>query len=116
MFGLPRMPYRTIGRVIAALALIWLLSPWVCLSAVAALVHLGWRTARAALSLRFVFASTLRCPAGHASELKGVFECRTCGSLFAGWAFQPCPVCRESCGYVPCEHCGLAVRNPFLQG
>ena len=63
---------------------------------------------------RYAFPQSLRCPNGHESSLYGMFECRGCGGLFAGWAFDRCPICGDSCGYVACEHCGLAVTNPFL--
>jgi hypothetical protein len=43
-----------------------------------------------------------------------VFECRGCGGLFAGWVFGPCPICGAHCGYTTCEHCGMAIRNPFV--
>ena len=116
VFPFPTIRYQTIIRVFFALVWAWLVAPWVALAVAGGVVHFVWRAMRAASSLRYALSETLRCPAGHTSELQGVFECRSCGSLFAGWAFQACPTCGESCGYVSCEHCGLAVRNPFLRG
>lgn len=109
---------RSILTVVAVVALrafvIALIAPWIC----GALIRRGVRAFRAAarfaLALRLVRARELSCPQGHRSLLLGVFECRTCGALFAGWVFGACPTCGESCGYVSCEHCGLAVRNPFV--
>jgi|GEM_PF-3016821 len=88
-------------------------APWV-LAAVLATAARVVRTARRAYGAgRAVVVDTVRCPRGHQSELHGVFECR-CGALFAGWAFQNCPICAESCGYVACERCGMSVRNPVI--
>jgi len=114
-FGIPLRPiFRLLVRVARAAVLVLLLAPWVTLV-------LTWHASRQLVAglrslrkVRLVLTTKLTCPQGHASVLLGMFECRSCGALFAGHAFQHCPVCGTSCGYVPCEHCGMAVRNPFL--
>ncbi len=50
-----------------------------------------------------------RCPRGHEVRLHGVWQC-ACGALFAGHAFQDCPVCGQAAGWTSCD-CGLAVRR-----
>lgn len=91
-----------------------LVMPWIVLAAlrlalrVAGAAVQGFRAGKAAA------VSELVCPRGHRSQLHGIFECR-CGALFAGWAFESCPICHEGCGYVTCEACGLAVKNPIIQ-
>ena len=101
-------------RLSLRVATVALIAPWV----IFALLRRYWRAcsnlAGFLLGLRATFASHLRCPRGHLSSLHGVWECRTCGALFAGWAFQYCRVCGQSCGYVTCEHCGLAVKSPLM--
>ncbi len=108
-----RFPIGGIVRVLLRLAFWILVAPWVALALLRAIGRRFDDLMRAVLAMRHALAAELRCPAGHASNLHGVFECRSCGALFAGWAFQGCPVCGQSCGYLPCEHCGLGVRNPF---
>ena len=100
-------------------ALMWasyaaLLAPWITLAICVWTARKAVALRRTFTSLRFAFVRELRCPAGHRTSLVGIYECRGCGGLFAGYAFDRCPTCGESCGYVPCEHCGLAVRNPLI--
>lgn len=95
-------------------AYIALLAPWVTLAIVVHTARKMIALRRMLAVLRFTFARDLPCPAGHWNSLHGVYECRGCGSLFAGYAFDHCPTCGESCGHIPCERCGLAVRNPLL--
>ena len=64
---------------------------------------------RAATRLPRRFASTLRCPRGHANDLFGVWRCR-CGAVVEGHAFRTtCPVCRQVTGWIACERCGLPI-------
>lgn len=92
----------------------WLLvAPWLAGAFIVAALDAIANARRAFRAGQAAFADTVRCPRGHRSELHGIFECR-CGALFAGWAFERCPVCAESCGWIGCEHCGLAVRNPVI--
>jgi hypothetical protein len=93
----------------------WLLvAPWIVLELVLRAVGAVRGVARGMVRLPLARATHARCPRGHASNLQGVFECRGCGALYAGYAFGPCPVCSSSAGYVNCEHCGFPIRNPFL--
>jgi hypothetical protein len=107
------IPFRIVFRMLTAMAVAVCVGPWVF----GAVVGSALRTVRAARRAyragRVALVDTARCPRGHRSELHGLFECR-CGALFAGWAFEECPVCAESCGYIACEQCGLSVRNPFI--
>lgn len=105
---------RTILRFL--LRVLWwgLVLPWLALALLRAGVREVESIMRGLLALRVAFAHELRCPRGHRSELRGVFECRGCGGLFAGWAFQACPTCGSACGHIACEHCGLAIRNPLI--
>ena len=95
--------------------LLWwtLVLPWLAL----ALFRAGGRRlegqVRGLLALRVAFDRHARCPRGHRSELRGLWECRGCGGLFPGSAFQACPVCGSACGHIACERCGLAIRNPL---
>ncbi|MFI5297842.1 MAG: hypothetical protein ACHREM_07050 [Polyangiales bacterium] len=97
---------------------IWwaLVLPWLALAVLRALVRKFEAFAHLIASLHFVFTEQVQCPRGHQAELHGVFECRTCGGLFAGWAFQICPICQGACGHVSCAHenCGLSIRNPLV--
>ena len=95
--------------------LIWtlLVAPWILIAIGFAIARVAFALRNGLRRLRFASAARMICPRGHRTELYGIFECR-CGALFAGWAFGRCPICRESCGYVPCEHCSLAVKNPLL--
>lgn len=90
------------------------LAPWVALAALGVVLRTTIGAAQGFHAGRAAAVSNLPCPRGHRSELHGIFECR-CGALFAGWAFENCPICHEGCGYVTCEHCGLAVKNPIVQ-
>lgn len=107
---------RTVLR--SALRLVWwgLVLPWIAL----ALLHIVLRRAEATfclpLAYRTLFDHHGCCPRGHRTELRGVWECRGCGGLFAGIAFQACPVCGSGCGHIPCDEpgCGLAIRNPMV--
>ena len=113
MFPELRLQARAILRW-TLLALEWLLVlPWVLAAVFVAMRDAISNARRAFRAGQAAFVDTVRCPRGHRSELHGVFECR-CGALFAGWAFEQCPVCAESCGWITCEHCGLAVRNPII--
>lgn len=105
---------RRTAKVALQVTLVALVEPWVLFALVRALAGRLDRLVHGLLALRFAFADRLRCPRGHLSELRGIFECRGCGGLFAGWAFEECPVCGASCGHVACERCGMAVRNPLL--
>ncbi len=106
-----KLTFRLIGTTL------WvaLVAPWVTLAILRICILNSGLVLRVLRQLRPVFATHLHCPSHHRSALHGVFECRACGSLFGGWAFQRCPICGDvSVGYVACEHCGMAVKNPFL--
>ncbi len=90
------------------------IAPWVVLSIVLAAARRFEGAVLGLVALKRVLRGDIRCPQAHRTELRGVFECRSCGGLFAGWAFQRCPICGTSCGHVPCERCGMAVRNPLI--
>lgn len=111
-----RLPFslHAVLRLVKTVAFVVLVAPWVVLAlARAAFVKVD-KFVRMLLSVRNALDDHAICQAGHRSGLHGVFECRGCGALFAGYAFAECPVCRESCGFIQCEHCGLAIRNPLL--
>jgi hypothetical protein len=109
-----RPSLRVAWRITALSLFAALVGPWILFATIRLVVRTvyagiqGFRAGKAAA------VTHLPCPRGHRSELHGIFECR-CGALFAGWAFESCPVCHEGCGYVTCEHCGLAVKNPIVQ-
>jgi hypothetical protein len=105
---------RLTVRICASIFYALFIGPWVALSAGMSLVNRVDRYTRMLTALRSTASSQGRCPRGCRSELRGVWECRACGSLFAGFAFQACPVCSSTCGHIACEHCGLAIRNPFV--
>lgn len=67
---------------------------------------------RRAMRLHAAIGPNGRCPRGHSSPVHNVFQCK-CGAIFEGWAFEHCPVCRQSAGWTPCVRCGLPIRNPF---
>lgn len=106
---------RTTFRTTCWLVYVALLTPWVVVALAGLLTRKVTALRRFMVSIQHTFDHELLCPAGHPNSLHGIFECRGCGSLFAGYAFGRCPSCGDSCGYIPCEHCGLAVRNPFLR-
>lgn len=105
---------KLILRVLMKLAYTLLIAPWVLCSLIGAGFRRVDSAVRVAHALPYVTATHIACPRGHRSSLRGIFECRGCGSLFAGWVFQACPVCRSSCGHTTCEHCGLSIRNPLI--
>lgn len=108
-----RVPLRILTRLVLAFMGAALVAPWVLVAVLAAACRVVYRARRAYRAGRVALADTATCPRGHRSDLHGVFDCR-CGALFAGWAFEACPVCGESCGFVPCERCGLSIRNPLI--
>lgn len=100
-------------RLSVRLAWAMLVAPWVIGALAIAGVRYVRRIAWLVTAVPRAAKDSLPCPRGHASELLGVFECRGCGGLYAGHAFQRCPICGSSAGHVMCEHCGLTVRNPM---
>ncbi len=72
-----------------------------------------WRTSVLLSRFKAITDQVRRCPRGHEVPVYGIWDCH-CGGRVEGWAFAPCPICRESAGYTPCSICGLPVRNPFL--
>lgn len=101
---------------IAVRVLWWaLVLPWLAFAVLRAGARKAEANVRGLLALRVAFDRHARCARGHRSDLRGVWECRGCGGLFAGWAFQACPTCGSTCGHVACvrEGCGLAIRNPL---
>jgi hypothetical protein len=72
-----------------------------------------WRAGLLLTRIKAITAQVRFCPRGHEVPVYGILDCH-CGSRVEGWAFAPCPICRESAGYVPCPTCGLPVRNPLL--
>lgn len=66
---------------------------------------------------RTMTTDALVCPKGHTIPTTGVFECRACGFVYQGSAFQ-CqnPECRATTSYLNCPECHLSVRNPFRWG
>lgn len=72
-----------------------------------------WRTGVLLSRLKAITAQVHACPRGHEVPVYGIWDCH-CGSRVEGWAFAPCPICRETAGYVPCPVCGLPVKNPLL--
>lgn len=105
---------RSVFRFLLFAAWVALITPWVVASVVRAGVQRLARALHVILAVPRAASDVLPCPRGHASELLGVFECRGCGGLFAGHAFQRCPICRSTAGHVMCEHCGLTIRNPMM--
>lgn len=90
-----------------------LIVPWVVIGVLQAAFIRARRLAWILRAVPRAAGDALPCPRGHASELLGVFECRGCGGLYAGHAFQRCPICGSSAGHIMCEHCGLTIRNPM---
>ena len=104
MFRRMRLAGR-IGLVAAYLTFGWLFG-------LALVVWWFLATVRAFLRARRALAAFTRCPRGHTVAQFGVFRC-TCGAVSEGWAWI-CPICRQESGYVDCDTCGRAVRNPRL--
>ena len=105
---------RTVLRVLRITVLVVFVAPWVVLGLLGAMLNRIGALVTDFRILRLALESHLPCPHGHRSALHGVFECRGCGGLFAGWVFGSCPICGAHCGYTTCEHCGMAIRNPFV--
>lgn len=106
--------FRVVLRFVRPLLWLFFVTPWILLGLIRHVVLRFRESKRQFRLLRLATATHLICPFGHRSALNGVFECRTCGVLFAGFAFQRCPNCSTSCGYTTCEHCGMSLRNPWL--
>jgi hypothetical protein len=109
-----KMLMQLILRALAKVGYTMLVGPWVLASLARAACQRLDSMIRLAAALPHAMRPDIRCPRGHRSETRGVFECRGCGGLFAGWVFQACPICGSSCGHISCEHCGLSIPNPFL--
>lgn len=105
---------RTALRVTWLILWISLIAPWVVLSAIRNTVDRLRRLVWLIRAVPRAASDTLPCPRGHASGLLGVFECRGCGGLYAGHAFQRCPICGSNAGHIMCEHCGLTIQNPMV--
>ena len=86
---------------------------WWCAVTVWLGVTTLWRAGVLLSRFTTITAQVRLCPRGHDVPVYGLFEC-ACGSRIEGWAFEPCPICRETAGYLPCPICGLPVRNPLL--
>jgi len=71
-----------------------------------------WRLGILMSRWRDIFAESLMCPRGHATDAYGVFECR-CGAIVEGWVFERCRVCGQNAGWTPCTTCNLPIRNPL---
>ena len=71
-----------------------------------------WRTGVLLSRFKLISAQVRLCPRGHEVPVYGLWDC-VCGSRVEGWAFAPCPICRNTAGYVPCPNCGLPVTNPL---
>ncbi|MBI5529776.1 MAG: hypothetical protein HY897_25915 [Deltaproteobacteria bacterium] len=70
------------------------------------LLRLLWRSPQ-------LFSKDIRCVNGHKNPAIGSWKC-SCGAVFSGWAFAPCPVCGRSADYVDgCEICGASLLNPL---
>ncbi len=72
-----------------------------------------WRVGRLVRERRQLVAETLTCPRRHEVPAYSLWTCSSCGSLFEGYAFQPCPVCSRRASVVACDECGLAIRDPL---
>lgn len=86
---------------------------WWCLATIWLGAATLWRVSVLISRYKVISAQVRLCPRGHEVPVYGLWDCH-CGSRVEGWAFAPCPICRESAGYVPCPVCGLPVRNPLL--
>ena len=58
---------------------------------------------------------SIECSAGHVREIRSTdrYKC-SCGAVFQGMPWSPCPVCGESASVVTCD-CGLAIPLPWHQ-
>lgn len=83
--------------------------PWIVLvgavRVVVAVIAWPWR-------LRARAAAVIVCPAGHANAVMGRWTC-SCGAVFLGHVFGPCPICGMPAGWARCETCGLAIASPW---
>jgi hypothetical protein len=86
---------------------------WWCFATTWQGVTTLWRVGVLLSRYKVISAQVRSCPRGHEVPVYGLWDCH-CGSRVEGWAFSPCPICRESAGYVPCPVCGLPVQNPLL--
>lgn len=99
------MIWRTLGTTLKWMA-------WVA-GTIALGVLALWRAARLARTWGVLTGDSARCPRGHRNSMVGVWECRSCGSKFDGWAFQPCPICKATAHFVACQRCGLSIKSPL---
>jgi len=102
---------RELGMALRAAATVFRWCIWILGTALLGILALR-RATRVAWGWDAIVGESARCPRGHRNVLVGVWECRSCGSVFEGWAFRPCPVCGESAHYVSCERCGLSIKSP----
>lgn len=58
------------------------------------------------------------CPRSHRTRLAGVWRCGACG--WTAEVDNPWRCTHRACGavtpYIPCEICGLSIRNPYRRG
>jgi hypothetical protein len=70
-------------------------------------------TARMAGAWVLAMHDALPCPGCHAPiSLVGRWECGRCRFAFDGFAFTRCAVCGAVPPYIPCQRCGVGLRNP----
>jgi hypothetical protein len=49
---------------------------------------------------------------GNPVSLVGRWQCGRCRYTTDGFMFARCPICGSVPPYVPCQNCGVALRNP----
>ncbi len=49
---------------------------------------------------------------GSPVSLVGRFECGRCRYVFDGFAFTRCAVCGAAPPFIPCQVCGVGLKNP----
>lgn len=57
-------------------------------------------------------APTVRCPSGHENSTIGRYECGACRAVYHGWVGR-CGLCGAPAGWMPCDHCGVAIALPW---
>lgn len=77
--------------------------------------HLFRGTQRLAGGMTLLQVDTLPCRGcGQAVSLVGRWQCGRCRYTTDGFMFARCPICQSVPPYIPCQSCGVGLRNPAL--
>ena len=80
--------------------------------------HLFHATRRLSGAVTLLQTDALPCRGcGNPVSLVGRWQCGRCRYTTDGFMFAGCPVCGSVPPYIPCQNCGVGLKNPtYVQG